>query len=95
MIIILKSGLEFRDGTQGWGVSGQLFIDLFYLCLRSEVCARGLCVPILFFSGLLQIRAPRGTFKMKFMVSETGTLNTFRNEKQKHAHVKHRAEKNL
>lgn len=90
MIIILKSGLEFRDGTQGWGVSGQLFIDLFYLCLRSEVCARGLRVPI-----LLQIRAPRGTFKMKFMVSETGTLNTFRNEKHKHAHVKHRAEKNL
>lgn len=32
---------------------------------------------------------------MKFMVSETGTLNTFRNEKHKHAHVKHRAEKNF
>lgn len=96
MTIILKSGLVWSlEMEHGWGVSGSLFIDLFYLCLRSEVCAWGLCVPILFFSVLLQIRAPQGTFEMKFMVSDTGTLNTFRNEKHKHTHVKHRAEENI
>lgn len=70
------------------GVSGHLFIDLLYLCLRSETRARGLRVPILFFSGLLQFRAPQGTFKMKFMVSQAGTLNELGNVKHKHTHKK-------
>lgn len=97
MIIILKRGvgLEFWDGTQGWEVSGQLFVDLFYLCLRSEICARGLSVPILFFSGLPQIRAPQGTFKMKFMMSESGTPNEFGDEKHKRPHKAHGREKNF
>lgn len=87
-IIILKCRLvfQFPDGTEG-GASGRLFIDLFYLGPRSEVCARGLCVPIQSLVGCSRFVHPRGPTGQNLWCRTGGTLNTFRNEKRKHAHA--------
>lgn len=77
-IIILKCSLVFGfpDRTEGGGFRPVVY---WFVLFGSEV--RGLCTgavrshPVL--CGLLQIRPPQGTYWMKFMVSDRGTLNTF------------------